>query len=268
MSYVEIELPTQPGLSGLAADDGGGLWAVSERGREAYHITLSNNVLGSVDTYPITGIPDDTDLEAMEVLGGGRFAFGTETKRDGVATIATAELHDGVIEVTGSIGLTSAKLGLDVTANEGAEGVCGADRTLVVGIETTATTNRARWAPLVRIEGKKVVRVYHLLLTTATGKISGLDCTVAEDGHVTGWLIERDFDVTKLLRFTLPAVGRGPDDVVPTESLDLGPRLQGRLNLEGIAEMTDGRVAAVVDNQWKTITGPSLLLVFPSGALP
>jgi hypothetical protein len=62
----------------------------------------------------------------------------------------------------------------------------------------------------------------------------------------------------------LPA---GDGDLAPTEALDLGPVLRGRLNLEGVAWLPDGRVVAVVDNQWKVITGPSELLVFLPGAV-
>jgi len=38
--------------------------------------------------------------------------------------------------------------------------------------------------------------------------------------------------------------------------------LRGALNLEGLARLPDGRVVAVVDNQYRTITGPDELLVF------
>jgi len=31
--------------------------------------------------------------------------------------------------------------------------------------------------------------------------------------------------------------------------------------------MTDGRIVAVVDNQWKTLQGPSALLVFEPGVV-
>ncbi|HLL24989.1 MAG TPA: hypothetical protein VK427_22800 [Kofleriaceae bacterium] len=54
---------------------------------------------------------------------------------------------------------------------------------------------------------------------------------------------------------------------MPTEVLDLGPVLKSRLNLEGIAQLPDGRIIAVTDNQWKTLQGPSVLLVFRAGVV-
>jgi hypothetical protein len=76
--------------------------------------------------------------------------------------------------------------------------------------------------------------------------------------------IERHFSVTKILRFKLPLEG---GDITPTVVLDLGPVLENRLNLEGIATLADGRIVAVVDNQWKQLQGPSVLLVFTPGAV-
>src|SRR5690349_14232855 len=73
--YTAIELATKPGLSGLAADEDGSIWTVSERGREAYRIRLSQDLVASIEPYAITGVPDQTDIEAMEGLGDGRFAF-------------------------------------------------------------------------------------------------------------------------------------------------------------------------------------------------
>ena len=44
------------------------------------------------------------------------------------------------------------------------------------------------------------------------------------------------------------------------------PNLSGlSLNLEGIAQLRDGRLVAVVDNQGATVEGPNELLVFEPG---
>jgi hypothetical protein len=265
--FTEVTVDTRPGLSGLAADDSGGLWTVSERGGEVYRITLDPQLVPTIETFAVTGTPADTDLEGIEVLGGGKFAFGTEGKLDGIATVLTATQHAGVIEIDGAIQLPAPMLGVVLESNHGAEGVCGEGDTIIAGIEATGTQDGKRWAPMVRIAGGKVIRVHKLWLTTTTGKISGLDCRIAASGTVTGWAIERHFAVTKVLRFTLPPPGQGDDWITPVEALDLGPILNSRLNLEGIAESSDGRVAAVVDNQWKKITGPSELLVFKPGVL-
>ena len=116
-----------------------------------------------------------------------------------------------------------------------------------------------------RLQGGEVARTHRLWLTSATGKISGLDCRLAADGSIAGLAVERHFEITRLLRFSLPPVGSGTDDVKPSVTLDLGPILHGRLNLEGVAVLPDGCVVAVVDNPYRTITGPSELLVFRPG---
>ena len=101
-------------------------------------------------------------------------------------------------------------------------------------------------------------RVQRLALTTTTGKLSALDCW--RDGART-WAVavERHFAVTRLLRFEL---GGADATITPEVLLDLGPILRGSLNLEGLVRLPDGRLVAVVDNQYRTITGPDELLVF------
>jgi hypothetical protein len=280
--YTEVPLATKPGLSGLAVDDGGGIWAIAERGgpampgsgvlthgpeTEAYRVTLDAALETTVTPVAVRGVPADTDLEAIAWLGPGKLAFGTEGAIEGIATVLTAEQKAGEIDITGAIVLDGETLGMSIKANQGAEGLCGSGDTIVAAIEGAAMKDGKRWAPVARIEHGVVARVYKVWLLTNTGKLSSLDCRVGADGTVTGWAIERHFEVTRIERFTLPPVGQGSDNVHPVEVLDLGPVLNSKLNLEGIAELADGRVVAVVDNQWKELTGPSELLVFKPGVL-
>ncbi len=262
--FTRIPLATAPGLSGLATDDTGALWTVSERGERAYRVTLDADDKPTLETFEITGRTfKDLDLEAMAVLGGGRFALGTEGRVPGVATVLLAERRDGALVITSDIVLSNAEVGIEMAANHGAEGLCGTGDTIIVAIEGAGGTGPdARWAPIVRLAAGKIVRTHRLPLTTATGKISALDCTVATDGTISGWAIERHFEVTKIISFTIPALGQGGETLTPTVVLDLGAVLNSRLNLEGIARLPDGRLVAVVDNQWKTLNGNSELLVF------
>jgi hypothetical protein len=211
-------------------------------------------------------MPAGTDLEGIAALGGGRFALGTEGHDDGVATVLLAERRGTALAITGSIALPERAVGIPLKANHGAEGVCGAGDTIIVAIEGAGEEGGKRWAPVLRVAAGAPTRSHRLWLTSQTGKLSGLDCTIAADGTAAIWAIERHFEVTRLLRFTLPP-GEGAADVTPTIALDLGPVLNSKLNLEGIAVLPDGRVVAVVDNQWKTITGPSELLVFQPDAV-
>jgi hypothetical protein len=280
--FDEVVVDTKPGLSGLAVDETGGYWAIAERAGpkvpgagtttqtgngEAYRITLDAALAPSIETFVIRGVPPSTDLEGIAVLGPDRFAFGTEGHTDGIATVLTAARRGAEIDVTGAITLDADRLGLPLKMNQGAEGVCGAGDTIIAAIEVSAVDGGKRWAPVARIENREVVRVYRLWLMTPTGKIAGIDCRIAADGTVTAWAIERHFEVTRVIRFTLPPVGHGSDSVQPVQLLDLSPSLKSNVNLEGIAVGADGRVVAVLDNQWKTITGPSELLVFKPGVL-
>jgi len=279
--FDEVVVDTKPGLSGLAADASGGIWAVAERAGpkiptagssqtqsgEAYRITLDAANKPTIETFVVRGVPSSTDLEGIAVLGTDSLAFGTEGRIDGVATVLTAQRRGAEIDITGSIVLDGKTLGVALKANQGAEGVCGAGDTIIAAIEVSAIDGGKRWAPIVRIEHGKVTRVYRLWLLTTTGKISALECRIDRDGTARVWAIERHFEVSRIMTFTLPPVGVGAEHVHPTELLDLGPALKSNINLEGLAVTSDGRVVAVLDNQWKTITGPSELLVFRPGVV-
>lgn len=266
--FTEVPVDTAPGLSGLAVDDTAGIWTVAERAARAYRITLDAALRPTVETFPVEGLPAHTDLEGIAVLGGDRFALGTEGHNDGVATILLAERRGAALAVTRAIQLPERSVGIPLAKNHGVEGVCGAGETILAAIEGAGVQAGRRWAPVVRTAGGAIARVHRVWLTTPTGKLSGLDCRIEPDGAIAAWAVERHFESTRLLRFTLPAPGAGTDEITPTVALDLGPILNGQLNLEGIAVLPDGRVAAAVDNQWKTITGPSELLVFRAGAMP
>ena len=261
--FREVELDTSPGLSGLASDDRGGLWTVSERRDHAYRITFDAEGKHALETIAIDDTPDKIDLEGIAWLGGDRFAFGTEGRLDGVATVLLAERREQRMAITGRIDLPAERIGIELPANHGAEGVCGVGDEILVAIEGAGVVDGKRYAPIVRISNGQIVRTHRLWLTSKTGKISALDCTIT-DGTAHVLAIERHFEVTKIHRFTVPPTD---GDLTPTVALDLGGVLNSRLNLEGIANRADGRVVAVTDNHWKTVQGPSLLLVFEPDAV-
>lgn len=257
--FREIALDTAPGLSGLAADDRGGIWTVSERHDQAYRVTLDAGGTHALETFTIEGTPDKLDLEAIAWLGGDRFAFGTEGRVDGIATVLLAERRAQTLAITSRIELPASQIGITLPANHGAEGVCGSGDAIIVAIEGVGIADGKRYAPIVRIANGRIVRTHRMWLTTKTGKVSALDCTIASDGTAEVIAIERHFEVTNILRFAvLPVEG----DITPSVALDLGGMLDNRLNLEGIARTSDAKIVAVTDNHWKTIQGPSRLLVF------
>jgi uncharacterized protein YjiK len=262
--FTEVQIDTANGLSGLAVDEDGALWTVAERDPKAYRIAL-DGTKPTVAAFTIEGIPEGSDLEAMGWIGKGRYVFGTEGRLDGVATVLLADERGNKLYITGTITIPEDKLGLRLKANHGIEGICAAGTSILAAIEETGEVDGKRWAPIVKIDNNTVSQVHKLWLTTKTGKISGLDCQRAADGGIHLLAIERHFEVTRLLSFTLPATANA--DISPAVALDLDAVLNGKLHLEGIAWMPDGSVIAVVDNQYRTISGPNELLVFKPGVV-
>ncbi|MBK7536553.1 MAG: hypothetical protein IPI49_14515 [Myxococcales bacterium] len=143
--FTEVVVETEPGLSGLAADDLGGYWTVAERGAEVYRVTLGERQVAAVQRFSVRGVPAGTDLEGIAVLDLGgpvgadglprRFALGTEGQLAGKATVLLAERAADVLTVTGTIALPEAVVGIELRGNQGAEGVCGAGDTIFAAIE-------------------------------------------------------------------------------------------------------------------------------------
>lgn len=263
-----MPIDTDNGLSGIAIDDAGAIWTESERDLSVYRIVLDGARVASSTRYTITGAPAHTDLEAIAWLGPGKLAFGTEGQSDDRAQILTADVDEPshTITIARTIDVPKDRLGLTVRPNDGVEGLCGSGDVVIAAIESTATDEHGRWAPIVRMDlasGKTTVT--RLALTTDKGKLSSVDCTLAADGSAHLLLIERHFAVTRFLRAELPAAA--PARLEPKVALDLAPILNGTLNLEGIGLLKDGRVVAVVDNQYDRITGPNELLLFKPGVL-
>ncbi|MEZ4361078.1 MAG: esterase-like activity of phytase family protein [Kofleriaceae bacterium] len=271
--FTEVPVTTAHGLSGLAADAGGALWTVAERDPVAYRISLDAALRPTVESFAIRGVPAGIDLEGIAVLDDAprarRFAFGTEGQLEGTATVLRAERVGDALQIGARVELSDDAVGLKMKSNQGAEGICGSGETLLVAIEGAGQEGGRRWAPVLRVVDGAVRARYRVWLTSDVGKLSGLDCRLAADGSFRVLAIERHFAVTKVLRFTAPAAAEALTqvDLTPEVVLDLGPVLRSGLNLEGVAWTDDGRVAAVVDNQWRTITGPSELLVFRPGVV-
>jgi hypothetical protein len=268
--FTEIAVPGAPdGLSGLAADAAGVLWSVAERDGELAAITL--DAAGgppAVARFPVVDVPADTDLEGIEVLPDGRFALAAEGQQTASASVLLAEREGDKVRVVKTIALSRAVVGVELTGNHGAESICGdADgKALAVGIEPVGTDAGRRYAAVVRLVDDHVVATQRLWLGS-NGKLSALDCRFAPDGGIAGWGIERHYGTTSVLRFTLPPPGQGDDTSVDMTPTNLEPYLNGRLNVEGIAELPDGRVVAINDNATREVTGQTVLLVFAATRL-
>jgi hypothetical protein len=255
--FERITLDVPPGMSDLAVDDRGVLWAIAERERRVVAIELQSPP--KLTLYDLDGVPPGVDTEALTWLANGRFAIGAEGAHTPTASIMFGELRDRRLVVTRTRALSSAELGVELTANHGIEAVCGTDDELLAACETVGILpDGTRYAPLVRLRGDSLA-VVKLRLTSDRGKVSALHCRFDASGTADVVAIERHFGVARIVRFSL-----GPDDVevTPTIELDLHPILRDSLNLEGIARLPDGRLVIINDNQSKGTHGPTQLLVF------
>lgn len=256
--FDEVALPTAPpGMSDLTIDDRGILWAIAERDRTVLEIDVTKQP-PLVTTHPLQGIADGVDTEAIAWLGNGAFAIGTEGANAPSASVVSAELRGTAIVATATRDLSSGQLGVLLTSNHGIEALCGRGGELLAVAETVGKDVDKRWAPLVRIRGDEVT-LTKLWLTTTTGKISAITCTLADDGAAKVTAIERHFGVARLLSFTLD---RSSKEVTPTVDLDLHPVLHNAFNLEGITKLPDGRIVTINDNQSSKVSGPTQLFVF------
>jgi hypothetical protein len=265
--FTELVMPDAPqGLSGLAADADGVLWSVAERAQEIARITLrGTRAAPELVRLPIAGVPPETDLEGIEVLPDGTLAIAAEGQHRGVASLLRAARDGDGFRITSALELPADRLGVTLTPNHGAEAVCGDARALVVGIEVVGEVHGRRYAPVVRIVDGAIVAVQRLWLTSDKGKLGALDCTIAADGAVTGWGIERHYGVTRVIRVALPPPGTADDAGAATVVDDLEVWFRGRLNLEGIAELPDGQVVIVNDSATAKTTGATELVVFAKG---
>ena len=253
------------GLSGLALAADGALWTVAERSAAGFRIELdlaaTPPAIRTLARWPVVGLPAGEELESLATAAGGALIAGTEGRADHVVHAYRLEPDRDRLVVGGApITLGADLLGVDAGGNHGIEGACAVPGTTVLAIEAAGRDADGRWAPIVIIadDAPAAARVHRLRLTTATGKISALDCWL-DHGRLRVIAIERHFEVTRILGFEITAA---PGPIVPTVLVDLAPILHGSLNLEGLVRLPDGHLIAVVDNQYGRLTGPDELLWF------
>lgn len=267
---VTVETGGVHGLSGLAVDGDGALWTVAERGKTLFRIELDGAAVRAVTRHPVD-IGDGNDLESLAWADGTLWA-GLETRGAALLHVVALRRDGDRFGAEQIATVTAAEAGVRLRDNHGVEGLCAAGGVLVAAVEAAGSDARGRWAPLVVIDRADPSRrtVHRLRLTSATGKLSGLDCRqdlAGAAGTLEVLAIERHFEITRLVAFTLDPAASAPPDITPRIALDLGPALRGALNLEGIVFGPDDRPIAVVDNQYGRITGPNELLRF-SDPLP
>ncbi len=253
------------GLSGLARDRAGRLWAVAER--ERLLVGLGSAGAWAAEPEPrlgVRGVPEGWDLEALAWLAPGWLAAGTETHEEGRAedAVLLLDLDDAEARVTGSLALPYALWGARGGTNRGIEGLCHCDGVLLAGVEATLETAQGRWAPLGRLDLRtRRWEPLRLALTSDTGGLSSLACyPTVKTEEIEVLAVERHYAVSRLLRFVVPR--SGPDGLVrPVAAFDLARALVPTPNVEGVVRLGDGGVALLVDNDTGGVTGPTELIV-------
>ncbi len=250
------------GISGLALDAKGVLWAVPERQRKLIPLRREGGRLVPAGApVPIEDVPASHDTEALAWLPDGRAAFGTETRRPRTGDeILIARRDEDAFRVEDRIFLPYAPWELRSHPNKGIEGLCFAAGHLVAGLEMAIERGRTRHGPVgVYDPATKEWTAYRLRLTSARGKLAGLTCR-ERDGAIEVRAIERHFGTSHLLGFTIELPPRG--GVIEPEVLGslYGAESSGP-NFEGIAWLPDGDLAVISDNDYGRVTGPTESLI-------
>lgn len=243
-SLEEFEVHGAPdGLSGLASDTRGLLWAIAESGAGAVRMDHAGRDATNV---AITGVPADVELESVGFFPNGDLAIGTETesnRNSDLVLLAQPNVGHANLEVYDHIRLPYELWGIDAPPNHGIEALCVTRDALVVVAELAMQSGQHRFAPMAIYDlSTSTWKPLRLQLTSRTGTISGIACRRGERG-LEFIAIERDYPVRRVLRGTID------DDAVshvfPTLLLDISTRSE---NLEGIAWLDEASFALVSDN--------------------
>jgi hypothetical protein len=269
LERIPLALPPGiSGLSGLSHDDRGHLLAIAERSRTIVEMDPRG---GNLVLRPLGGVPGGLDTESIAWLGDGRVAIGTESHEEGrvgETVLVAARRGDGFaveeqLEVPYSLwGLGGGR------DNLGLEALCVADGTMLAAIEAPVVEGDVRLVPLARYD--LIARrwtAFRLRLTSATGKLSALECRPRPDGDLDVVAIERHYAVTRVLGFTISRLGVG-QDLTPTVRADLADLLRAGENYEGIEWLARDEIALVTDNDHGGPKGPSLLVLLKLMGLP
>lgn len=263
---VAIERPDLHGVSGMARAPDGRLFAVLERDHRLFELTRTAEALDVKSSRAVLGVAGSLDLESMAFLDDTHVVFGTETTntdRKGDLLLFGEILEDKVLLAKEQVLLDYSPWQLVPERNRGIEGLCHSAGTLVAAVETALEADGGRYAPLgVYPLLEKTWTHHRVKLTSETGKLSGLTCRSRPDG-IEVLAIERHYEVSRLVRFTVPLAGAA-QVLVAEVVLDMAPIFPGAKipNFEGIAFEGDGAIS-VSDNDYGGVTGPTEFLIFP-----
>lgn len=264
---IALDRPDLHGASGLTRAPDGRFFTVLERDHRLFELAIDGARANVVSSRAVIGAPGGVDLESVAFLDDTHLVFGTETTRTDRTgdTLLFAQLEADKVVITGEpVALEYGAWGITPERNRGIEGLCVAGRTVVAAVETAGVQGEQRFAPVATLDlSTREWTLFRVGLTSETGKISGLTCRAGPSG-VEVLALERHYEVSRIVAFTLPAAG---GDVMAEVLRDIAPLVGGDEkipNFEGIAVASDGAIVSISDNDYGGITGPTELLVLPA----
>ncbi len=266
---VAMNMQDLAGLSGLARDDGGTFYAVPEEDRTLLEVSTTGQ---EQHRYRVSGVPEGVEFESLAWLGKDRFAVGTEGGcKEGAEHVLVLAREGDAVKVAKDIAVPLNDWGMACDDKRGIEGLCAAGGKIVGAVENPLPGKEdPRLAAIARIdETTGEVTAYRLALTSKSGKISALDCRV-KDGAIEILAIERHFEVSRLLTFTIPLSGAAEEAPRTAKIVkDLLPYANdGKRNFEGVVWLDNQRATLIVDNKYGKITGPNEMMEVEIGAAP
>jgi hypothetical protein len=259
LERIALALPGASGLSGLSHDASGHLLAIAERAR----VLIDMDPRGrEIRSRPIVGVPALLDTESIAWLGDGRIAIGTESRGSGAASerILIATLGDDRVVVDEQLALPYDLWQVRSVDNGGLEGLCAADGLLLAAVEAPIVEGSGRFAALGRLDlARREWTAFRLRLSSATGKISALECRPRPDGDLDVLAIERHYEVIRVLGFRVSPRGAG-HTLDPVVLADLRDLIRAGENFEGLEWLGRDELALISDNDHGGPRGPSLLV--------
>jgi hypothetical protein len=257
---------TARGISGLAHRGGTEFIAVPERVRELCPFEVDAKGVSPKPKIPLLGVTDGLDIESIAVLENGDVALGTEDREDDRTKdrILIGAFGPKGVEIKSELTFDYKPYGITAETNRGIEGLCFTDGRLVAAAEQAIPKGDRRFAMIQSYDfTEKRWAQYRLELTTSTGKISALSCQKTDRAREV-FAIERHFEVSRILRFTLPLLDTG-GEIKPSVVFDLREFFSKEVpNFEGIERLDDGRFLLISDNDYGGAKGPThLILVKP-----
>jgi len=253
------------GLSGLAVDGAGTLWAAPERQRRLVSLLVEPGAVRVGAVLPIEGVAPHLETESLAWLGPGTFALGCEASvpREEEQIVIVKKHADRVVAQE-TIPVPYSQWGIEGEENKGIEGLCHVHDELVLANENVIEDGGARFAPVARygLRSKKWTP-YRVRLTSESGKLAALECVGHRQDTLELLAIERHYAVKRIVRFELPrpAPDSGVTEVAATLHVDLEPLGFGDINPEGLVQRADGSLLLLGDNDHGGARDPTPVVV-------